>query len=267
MVKPAAPEAPRLSLAVITFNEEKHLPRLLEAARNFADEVVVVDSGSTDATVAIARSHGARVIESDWPGFGRQKQRALEEARGEWVLSLDADELPDAQLTESLAAVARGEGDEFDGYAMDRLTAYQGEYIRHAWSPDWVLRLVRRGRGRWTDRPVHEALVVDGSVGRLKGKLLHDSYENLADHYTRLVAYSRLSAESAYARGRRFHWSQLLLRPPAAFLRRFLLKRGFLDGVRGLLVAGATAVGAFMKYAFLYEYQRERRIEQKEGER
>ncbi|MDQ7086360.1 MAG: glycosyltransferase family 2 protein [Acidobacteriota bacterium] len=167
MVKPAAPEAPRLSLAVITFNEEKHLPRLLEAARN-ADEVVVVDSGSTDATVAIARSHGARVIESDWPGFGRQKQRALEEARGEWVLSLDVDELPDAQLTESLAAVARGEGDEFDGYAMDRLTAYQGEYIRHAWSPDWVLRLVRRGRGRWTDRPVHEALVVDGSVGRLK---------------------------------------------------------------------------------------------------
>ena len=258
---------PRLSLAIITLNEEKLLPRLLKAARSFADEIVVVDSGSTDQTVAIARAHGARVIEHPWEGFGRQKQRALEAARGAWVLCLDADEVPDARLAESLARVAGSEEGDFAGYAMDRLTAYQGAYVRHAWSPDWVLRLVRRGRGRWTDRPVHETLVVEGPVGRLEGKLLHDSYEDLSDHYHRLVKYSRLSAEGAYARGRRFHPTQLLIRPPAAFLRRYLLKKGFLDGVRGLLVAGATAIGAFMKYAFLYEVEREQRARQKESSR
>ena len=196
------------------------------------------------------------MIEADWPGFGAQKQRALEACSGEWILSLDADELPDEELAAALVRVTREEGGRYAAYMIDRLTEYQGEFVRHAWSPDWVVRLVRRGEGRWDGRPVHEKMIVQGPVGRLPGHLLHYSYESLTDHYERLVGYARSSAEHLDRKGRRFHPIQLVARPPAAFLRRYVLKQGFRDGVRGLLVAGATAMGVFMKYAFLFERQR-----------
>ena len=250
---------PRLSLAVITRDEERNLPRLLERARQFVDELVIVDSGSTDRTVSIAREFGARVIEADWPGFGRQKQRALEACSGDWILSLDADEFPDEELVSALARVTRGEGGRYGAYMIDRLTEYQGAFVRHAWSPDWVVRLVRRGAGRWDEKPVHEKMIVQGPIGRLPGHLLHYSYENLTDHYQRLVGYARSGAEHLDRKGYRFCATQLVARPLGAFLRRYLLKRGFRDGVRGLLVAGAAAMGVFMKYAFLFERQRRSR--------
>jgi glycosyltransferase involved in cell wall biosynthesis len=249
-----------LSVAIITLNEERHLPALLRAVGPVAGEIVVVDSGSTDGTVEIAREAGARVIQTDWPGFGPQKQRALEACRGRWVFSVDADEVPDEELLRALARLSRGEGDaDVVAYEVDRLNAYLGEYVRHAWSPDWCLRVLRRDAGRWSGDAVHERLLIDGKVGRLPGRLLHDSYDDLTDHYRRMISYARLGARGLAAKGKRFRAHYLVTRPLAAFVRRYLLKRGFLDGVRGLLVAGATAIGVFFKYAFLFELAGARR--------
>jgi glycosyltransferase involved in cell wall biosynthesis len=249
-----------LSVAIITLNEVHRLPELLSAVEPVAGEVVVVDSGSTDGTVELAREAGARVIETDWPGFGPQKQRALEACRGRWVFSVDADEAPDAELVQALGRLAAGEGDPgVVAYEVNRLNAYLGEYVRHAWSPDWCLRVLRRDAGRWSEDAVHERLLIDGKVGRLPGRLLHDSYEDLADHYQRMISYARLGARQLAAKGRRFRAHHLLTRPVAAFARRYVLKGGFLDGVRGVLVAGASAASTFFKYAFLFELQRSRR--------
>ena len=186
-----APERPRLSLAVITRDEADALPRLLAVASRFADEIVVLDCGSIDGTVALAREHGARVVETDWPGFGAQKNRAFDACEGDWLLSLDADEVPDAELVAALAAL--GDRESAVGYYLDRQTLYLGEPVR-SWSPDPVVRLVRRGKGRWTDAPVHETLVVDGPVAALPGKLVHRSYRDLDDHYGKLVGYARAGA-------------------------------------------------------------------------
>ncbi|RMG46445.1 MAG: glycosyltransferase [Acidobacteria bacterium] len=244
---------PRLSAAIITRNEAHNLPRLLEALRGVADEVVVVDSGSDDGTPEIARRFGARVIETDWPGFGLQKQRALAACRGEWVLSIDADEVPDEALAAALSRLPPPDSTTYRGFAVDRLTWYLGDFLRHVWSPDWITRVVRRGAGRFTDSRVHERLVVDGPVGRLPGRLLHYSFRDLSDHIERTVRYARLGAQELERRGRRSRAVDLALRPAASFVQRYLLKRGFLDGYRGLIAAGVTAAGTFFKYAFLFE--------------
>lgn len=245
---------PRLSLAVITRDEHDSLPRLLDAAEAFADEVVVVDSGSTDGTAELARDRGATVVETDWPGFGPQKNRAFEACNGEWLLSLDADEVPDETLAAALAGVGAEEG--VHGYTLERTAVYLGEPVRHAWSDERLVRLVRRGHGRWADVPVHETLDVDGRIEHLPGQLVHHSYRDLGDHWDKLVRYARAGAVKADAAGRVFRVHQLLTHPCAAFLRRYVFKLGFLDGVRGLLVAGSAAVSAFLKYAFLFELQR-----------
>jgi len=252
---------PRLSAAIITRDEARNVPRLLEALRGVAGEVVIVDSGSTDGTPELARSLGARVIEADWPGFGRQKQRALEACHGDWILSIDADERPDAELAAALAALPRPEETRFCGYEIDRLTRYQGVYLRHVWSPDRIPRVVRRGAGRFTEARVHERLLIDGPVGRLPGHLLHDPYRDLGDHVERMIRYVRLGAEELHERGRRARPRDLLARPLAAFIQRWLLKRGFLDGWRGLLASGMIACGTLLKYGFLYELQQRERTE------
>ena len=245
---------PRLSLAVITRDERDTLPRLLDAAGAFADEVVVVDCGSTDGTVELARDRGATVVETGWPGFGPQKNRAFEACTGDWLLSLDADEVPDEILAAALAEV--GKDETVRGYTLERTAVYLGAPVRHAWSDERIVRLARRGHGRWTDVPVHESLEVDGRVAHLPGQLVHHSYRDLGDHWDKLVRYARAGAQRADGEGRVFRAHQLLTHPCAAFLRRYVFKLGFLDGVRGLLVAGSAAVSAFLKYALLFERQR-----------
>ncbi|UCF66701.1 MAG: glycosyltransferase family 2 protein [Acidobacteriota bacterium] len=258
---------PRLSVAVITHNEAGRLPALIDSVRALAGEIVIVDSGSTDGTTEIARQSGARVVVTDWPGFARQKQRALELCRGDWIFSLDADERPDEQLRRALAALPDPHESPYGGFAVDRLTSYHGRYMRHVWSPDWIVRVVRRGAGRFNDALVHERLEVDGPVGRLPGKLLHDSFRDLDDHLRRTIHYARLSAEQMHRRGRRFRAYQLIVRPLAAFGQRYVLKRGFLDGLAGLVVSGVIAAGTFFKYAFLAELQRTPRDERNAGAR
>jgi glycosyltransferase involved in cell wall biosynthesis len=249
----ACPEAfvPRLSLIVITRNEEASIGRCLRSA-SFADEMVVVDNGSTDKTVEIARSLGAKVIAShDWPGFGPQKNRALAQATGDWVLSLDADEWIEPPLAEAIrTTIART--DAADGYEMPRRSRFCGDVVRHSgWWPDHVLRLWRRGRGRFADVPVHERVIVEGRVDRLAEPIEHEAIANLADARDKARRYAAAAAAELAAQGKRSGRAKAVIRAAAAFLRTYVWRAGFLDGATGWRVAA---------YNFDYTHQKWRRL-------
>jgi len=240
----------RLSVIVITRNEARNLADCLESVR-FADEVVVLDSGSTDDTVEIARRHGARVeVAADWPGFGPQKNRALALAGGDWVLSLDADERVTPELAAAIGEVLRAP--RHDAYDMPRLSSFCGRFIRHSgWWPDRVLRLFRRGAARFSDDPVHEKVVPDGSVGRLAPHLLHYTYPDLDSAVAKMNRYSSDSARAMHARGRRAGIGAAVGHGAWTFVRLYVFKRGFLDGRHGFLLAATAAAGSFYRYAKL----------------
>ncbi len=246
---PAAPE-PRLSAIVITKDEAHRIERCL-ASVAFADERVVIDSGSRDDTVALARAMGARVVETDWPGFGAQKNRAIDAARGRWLLSLDADEEVDATLAAAILAVLEADraGQAVsDAYWIDRRSSYCGRPVRFGdWRNDRVLRLFRRGRARFSDEPVHERLVCDGPQGRLAGVLLHDSVDSPDDAREKALRYARLGAERLRARGKG-GLCPALTHGGWAFLRGYLLRMGWLDGRAGLAIACLNARSTYTRY-------------------
>lgn len=247
--------ATNLSVIVITHNESARLRACLESVA-FAGELVVVDSGSTDDTVALARSLGARVSQTaDWPGFGPQKNRALELATGTWVLSIDADERVTPQLREQIeAAVAAG---EFDAYSVGRRSSYCGQYMNHSgWYPDRVVRLVRRGKARFSDALVHETLQVRGPVGRLEGDLLHESYADLETVLDKVNRYSTAGAESLRREGVQGSLGKALGHGLWAFLRTYLFRRGFLDGRLGFALAISNAEATYYRYLKLWLLQR-----------
>ena len=245
-----------ISAVVITRDEEANLARCLASVQPLVSEIVVLDSGSTDGTVAIARQFGARVEVAPWQGHVSQKNAALALASQPWALCLDADEEVSPELACSVRqAFAKGEP-QFDGCLVNRLTFYLGAWIRHAWYPEWRLRFARVGRGAWTGTDPHDRLEVDGRVGRLDGDLLHYSYRDLRDHLDRTIRYARIAADAAATRGRVARWYHLLFSPWLAFLKSLVLKQGWRDGWRGLVIAFATLVKVFAKYAFLHERQR-----------
>ena len=247
-----------LSIALITFNEVARLPACL-ASVDFADEVVVVDNGSTDGTVALARSLGARVLQTpDWPGFGVQKNRALDLATGDWVLSIDADEQVTPELRAQIIAVTSSTApNSHVAYEMNRRSSYCGQYMRHSgWYPDRVLRLVRRGKARFSDHAVHESLRADGPVGRLEGDLLHQSFANFESVLDKVNRYSTASAQALAQRGRRSSLPKALAHGWWAFFRTYVLKRGFLDGQLGLALAISNAEGTYYRYLKLWLAQR-----------
>lgn len=248
-----------LSVAIITKNEAHNLPRLLDSlqALNPA-EILVLDSGSQDDTVSIATAAGATVIETDWPGHVMQKNRALESCREAWVLSLDADEPVSADLASSLRTLFEGSGPDKDGYEINRLTWYLGDWLRHVWYPEWRLRLVRANRAQWVGHNPHDRLEVNGNTGRLTGDIHHYSYRDIEDHFRRSIDYARISAESLAARGKTFRWHKLVLSPLVRFLRLLILRQGWRDGWRGWIVAWSSMFSGFLKYAFLYEIERRR---------
>ena len=228
---------PRLSLIVITKNEEASIARCIGSVPS-ADEIIVVDNGSTDRTAAIARSLGARVIDApDWPGFGAQKQRALDAATGDWVLSLDADEWIEPPLMRLIeATIARS--DASDAYETPRRSRFCGRIVNHCgWSPDYVLRLFKRTRGRFSDHRVHEHVVVAGRVGRLAEPIEHESIDSWADAEDKIVRYSDAAAAQMREQGKRSSPLKASLRGWAAFLKTFVLRAGFLDGRTGWDVA------------------------------
>lgn len=242
---------PRLSLIVITRNEEGSIGRCLQSAA-FADEVVVIDNQSTDKTVEIARSLGARVIEApDWPGFGRQKNRALDAATGDWVLSLDADEWIEPPLAAAIKA-AIADPNATDGYEMPRRSRFCGEVVRHSgWWPDYVTRLWRRGRGRFVDAPVHEHVAVEGSIGRLREPIEHDAIADLNDARDKAARYAKAAATELAAQGKRSSEAKAIARAAGAFLRTYIWRAGFLDGATGLRVARYNTDYTYRKWAQL----------------
>jgi glycosyltransferase involved in cell wall biosynthesis len=247
--------APRLSVIVITRNESARLAACLESVA-FADEWIVVDSGSTDDTVAIAKTFGAQVTQTtDWPGFGPQKNRALDLATGDWVFSIDADERVTPALRESmLAAIAKP---RFDGYTVGRKSSYCGQYMNHSgWYPDRVLRLARRGAARFSDALVHEKLEVRGPVGELAGELLHESYADLHSVLDKMNRYSSAGAESLRRKGVQGSLGKALGHGLWAFIRTYLLKRGFLDGRLGLALAISNGEETYYRYLKLWLSQR-----------
>lgn len=237
----------RLSVAIIARNEERDLPACL-ASVAFADEIVVVDHASSDRTVQIARERGARVIETvDWPGFGAQKNRALDACTGEWILSLDADErVTPALRGEIERALAQP---RFEVYEMPRRSTYCGRFMRHGgWHPDYVRRLFKRGAARFSDATVHESLVTDRPVGRLHEPIVHYSFRTMDEAIAKMNRYSSDSAAALAARGEAPGLASAIAHGLAAFLRTYVFKLGFLDGRRGFLLAVSNAEGSYYRY-------------------
>ena len=239
---------PTLSVILITRNEAAHVAGCL-ASVAFADEWVVVDSGSTDATFELARGFGATVVSTpDWPGFGAQKNRALAQARGRWVLSIDADERVTPELAASIRAVVEADG-KLAGYEMSRLSSFCGQWMRHGdWYPDRVLRLFRREAGRFSDDRVHERLIVDGPVARLSGELLHDSMPTLESALDKMIRYSSGRAVDKVSAGDTGGLATAVAHALWAFVRCYVLKRGLLDGRLGFVLAVYVAEGTYYRY-------------------
>lgn len=245
----------RVSACIIAFNEAAGIRRTLESVA-WCDEVVVVDSGSTDGTTALCGEFGARVLHRDWTGFVDQKNFAQDAASHPWVFSLDADEVCTPELATEARAVL-GDGKAAPAYRVPRRVFFMGRWIRYTdWSPDYQLRFYRRDAGRWRGGRVHESVGVEGPVGRLSGHLLHYTYDDLGDYIRKLESYSLLSARDMLDHGRRATRAKLLCSPVAAFVKSYVFKRGFLDGFPGMVIAGLSAASVFFRYARLLELAR-----------
>ncbi len=237
----------KLSVVLITRNEADNIAACLESVA-WADELVVLDSGSSDETVAICKRYGARVeVSPDWPGFGPQKNRALDLASGDWLLSIDADERVTPELRAEIEQVLKAP--EAEAYEMPRLSSYLGRPMRHGgWWPDHVTRLFRRGAARFNEARVHESLQVQGRTGRLRNHLVHYSFRNLGQVIAKMDAYSTYAADSMAERGRSAGLASAVLHGLFAFLRTYVLRAGFLDGRLGFVLAVSNAEGAYYKY-------------------
>jgi glycosyltransferase involved in cell wall biosynthesis len=242
----------KITAAIITLNEEHNLPRALESLQDVADEVVVVDSGSTDRTRELAIAAGARFITHDWLGYARQKNFAAAQAAHDWVLSLDADEALSPELRSEIATLRSGPMGEFAGYSIPRLAHYCGRWIRHSgWYPDRKVRLYDRRRAGWRGDYVHESVRVDGPIAALQGNLLHYTCDTLEQHRHSVDRYTTLAAQEAQARGTGGALLSMIVLPPYKFLETYIARGGFLDGAAGLTIARMAAYYVYLKYAKL----------------
>ena len=249
---------PTLSVILITRNEEANLDDCLASLEGIAQQIVVVDTNSSDCTLEIAKKHGASISQPvDWPGFGPQKNRALDLATSEWVLSLDADErLTPALKSEILTAIHHSA--HVDCFAIPRLSWYCGRFIRHSgWSPDYVDRLFKRGTARFSDDLVHERLIPSGQVAKLENPMLHYSFMNYSQVLQKLDRYSSASAEQAFARGKTSSPLKAVLHGAWAFFRTYVLRAGFLDGPQGFALAVSNGQGTYYRYIKLWHLNQE----------
>lgn len=244
----------KLTVTVITHNESRNIGAALESV-SWADETVVVDSGSTDDTVEIARRLGARVEVRDWPGYGAQKNHAASLASNDWILSLDADERVTPDLAREIRGLLAGTPSA-RGYRIPRIAFYLGRWIRSTdWYPDYQLRLYDRRRGRWNQKRVHESVDLDGPPGELRHDLEHYPYRDISHHLATIDRYTTLAADEWHAAGRRASAPQILVHTELAFARNFVLKAGFKDGAAGLIVSSLNSYYVFLKLAKLWERQ------------
>jgi glycosyltransferase involved in cell wall biosynthesis len=249
----------KISATIITFNEAANI---VDACKSlaWADEIIVVDSGSTDQTAKLAADCGAQVIVRDWPGFAAQKQFATDQAANDWVFSLDADERVSPELAASIAKLEeQSETARADGYRIPRRSYYQGRWIKGGgWYPDWQLRLFRKSRGRWEPRQIHESVKLDSGarLEKLSGDILHYSVTDAAHHH-RMIGerYAPLAAQQMLEEGRHTSVLKIATAAPSAFVSSYFLKGGFRDGLAGLTIAGFAAHHAFLKHLMLWEKQ------------
>ncbi len=252
---PYTPGVPPVSVTVITRNEAGNLADALRSVF-WADEIIVVDAESTDETVAIAHQFTEHVVVRAWPGYIDQKNHAAGLARHDWILSLDADERVTPELAREIRDLLDREP-PVRGYRVPRVTWHLGRWIRSTdWYPDYQLRLYDRRAGRWTGMDVHESVTVDGGAGRLQGEILHYAYRDLSHHLATIDRYTTLAARQMFAQGRRATVVDLAAHPPLAFLRNYLLRRGFRDGMPGLIVSLVNSYYVLLKFAKLWELQR-----------
>jgi glycosyltransferase involved in cell wall biosynthesis len=243
---PQRTQSPRLSVIIITKNEAANIEECLDSL-SFCDERIVVDSGSSDSTLLLAKKKGARVAFHDWKGFGPQKNYALSLAHGDWVLSIDADERVSPELAQAIRTAM--ETGDADGYEILRWTTFCGQVIRRPfWNRDYILRLFRRGRAQFSDDLVHERIVCDGKIARIRVPLMHHSVRKLEDALRRMDGYSTLSARQIVATGRPVTFWTGIARGAFAFIRSYVLQFGFLNGKIGFIQAGAIAEGTYYRY-------------------
>jgi glycosyltransferase involved in cell wall biosynthesis len=236
-------------------NEESNIAEAIKSVA-FAAQIVVADTGSGDQTMEVARAAGAEVHSIEFDGYGTSKNRALQFAGCDWVLSIDADERVSPELARAIISVISRDG-EFDGFEVNRLTYFLGQPVMHSgWHPDYVLRLFRNGKGRFSERLVHEGVEVDGKTARLDGLLYHHSYRTLDSYLEKMNIYSGLNARELYNSGARFHLLDIIIHPLGTFIKMYILKRGFLDGLNGLFLAGLSSFHVMIKYLKLRELGR-----------
>lgn len=245
-----------LTACIITYNEEKNIARCLTALKNVVDEVIVVDSFSQDKTVAIAESLGAKVFQRKFKGYGDQKFFAQQQAKYDWVFSIDADEVVSPALAESILSLK--ENPRFDAYAVDILPNYCGHWIRHCgWYPQPKLRIWNKQKGTMLNRKLHEGIELfdkNAPIGKLKGDLLHYSYNTISDHIRKMETYTEIGARADVARGKNCSLLKLIVAPTWKFFADFILRLGFLDGYYGYIVCRNSAFASFVKYAKTRQY-------------
>jgi glycosyltransferase involved in cell wall biosynthesis len=246
---------PRVTVTIITKNEAAHIGAAIDSA-SWADEIIVVDCGSTDDTVAIATAKGVRVELRAWTGWVDQKNFAPSLATNDWIFSLDADERITPELSQEIKGILEADSARA-AYKVPRVTFHLGRWIRTTdFYPDYQTRLYDRRTARWAGLYVHESVTVVGEVGRLTQEIQHYSYVDLSDHLDRINIYSTLAARQMYERGRRASAFDLVTQGPAAFLRNYILRRGVLGGAVGLILSTVNAYSVFLKFAKLWELQR-----------
>jgi glycosyltransferase involved in cell wall biosynthesis len=253
----------RLSVITLTLNEESNIGACLESVR-WADERLVLDSGSSDRTVEIAQQCGAQVHRVQWQGYGGTRNQGLSLCTGDWVLWLDADERVTPELAAEIQEIVRRDDTATVGYAVARRAYFLGKWIRHCgWYPSRVVRLFRRGSAKFSDSNVHEQLAIEGSIGTTRHDILHFTDPDLHHYFAKFDNYTSLAATDLVAGGRAFRVIDLLVRPPFMFVKMYFLRAGFLDGVHGLILSALSAAYVFTKYAKLFE----KGLQQRQGGR
>lgn len=260
-----ADSKPEISAIVVCFNEEDNIRRCLESLR-WCDEIVVVDSFSTDRTFAICREYTDRAIQRPWAGYRDQKAFAHSQAAKEWVFLVDADEQVSPELREEIQKALSRHGGRYAAFSVPRLVHYLGRWWwRGGWYPDYDIRLFRRDRATWGGLDPHEKILVDGKVRRLRHPLYHFSYRDIADHMNRINHFTTVASGEMREAGRRWRWTDSALRPPFRFFRSYVWKRGFLEGFPGFFIAATAAMYVFLRYAKLRELELREQAERGAG--